>query len=129
MSGDPRARSDPWDLRGGPASDYRFVFTAGGPGATLDFVNNRAQAATGGLQNAIGAGVAYYTRPDHYDEPPNLFAPYWRSTLTRFTVDRPGPGGTGAYDANLEAMFGASGQPEAAATFRELLNAGYKGFQ
>ncbi|MBS1150311.1 MAG: hypothetical protein H6Q89_2009, partial [Myxococcaceae bacterium] len=129
VSGDPRARADPWDMRGGPSSAYNFQFTAGGPGATLDQVNNRAQAATGGLQNAISAGVAYYSRPDHYDEPPNLFAPYWRSTLTRMTVDRPGPGGRGAFDANLEAMFGASGQPEAAVTFRELVGAGYKGFE
>jgi hypothetical protein len=132
VAADPLARNDAWDRRGndrGTTGGFNFKFTSGG--AKMDMVNNTAEAATGGTQNAIGAGVSYYSRPGFltYEEPPNLFAPYWRSTLTRMTVDRPAAGVRAGYDSALETMFGSSGQPEAGVTFRELVNAGYKGFE
>lgn len=127
VSADPLVRNDPWESRGSSTAGA-LKFKLSGT-ASFDMVTEPG-LATGGMQNAIGSGVTYYSRPDHYEEPPNLFAPYWRAGLTRMTVDRPQPGAARAtYDAKLQAMFSASGQAEAAQTFQELVNAGYKGFE
>ena len=118
---DPLARTDPWDLK------LNFQFTV--PGAKFD-MTQRPAAISGGKQLAIGSGVTYYSRPDHYPEPPNLFAPFWRSTLTRMTVDRPDPGPQRAgYDATLRSMLQATGQDEAAVAFDSLTRDDYKGFE
>ena len=94
------------------------------PGAAFDMKNPA-------MQLAIGTGVTYYSRPDHYPEPPNLFAPYWRSTLTRITIDRPDPGDPqrAVWDAQLRTMLNATGQPESAVTWDALTLDDYKGFE
>ena len=121
MSSDPRAHRDPWDMK------LNFQFTPGG--ADFDMID-RPAALNNGLTLAIGSGVTYYSRPDHYAEPPNLFAPYWRSTLSRMTVDRPAAGPLrAAYDLDLINMLNATGQTEAAVTFRSLATDDYKGFE
>lgn len=118
MSKDLSRKSDPWDLSiGVEMTDYGRLETS-----------DRPMLGTGSRQLAIGAGITYYSRPDRSPEPPNLFAPYWRASLTRFTVDRP-PADRGAYDAELTQVFDSSGQPEASVAFRALQLAGYVGFQ
>ena len=74
--------SDPWNLR------FQFRFTSAGG----KFDNGSAQGALAseakGLvsmryQVAMGSAIAYYHRKNgnQYDEPPNLFNPFWRATL------------------------------------------------
>jgi hypothetical protein len=130
VSADPTIRQDPWETKGNAgAPGLKFKMSATSGGGSFDMVNEPA-SHTANMQNAIGSGVTYYSRPGHFTEPPNLFAPYWRSGLTRMTVDRPAAGvGRGAYDADLKTMFNTSGQTEAAAAFDELVRAGYKGFE
>lgn len=120
MSKDLSKKTDPWDLSIG------VQLNGWGRLETSD----RPMLGTGSRQLAIGAGITYYSRPDRSAEPPNLFAPYWRASLTRFTVDRPDEyTGRGSYDAELDGLLEASGQPEASVTFHALQRAGYAGFQ
>lgn len=120
MSKDLSRKSDPWDLSVGvELNDFARLETS-----------DRPMLGTSSRQLAIGAGITYYSRPDHYAEPPNLFAPYWRASLTRFTVDRPdATDGRGRFDGELRGMLAASGQPEASVAFEALQQAGYLGFQ
>jgi hypothetical protein len=80
-------------------------------------------------QIAVGKGVVYYNRGfygagQHSDEPPNLFAPYWRASLTRLTVDlsKTGP------DANVQTMLNGV-DANYGDLYNALWTAGYKGFQ
>jgi hypothetical protein len=57
--------------------DLRFVLTRGSQQARLD---TTAQALTGGVLDGISAlsrAQVYYHRPGAWQEPPNLFNPYW----------------------------------------------------
>ena len=120
MSKDLSRKTDPWDLSVGvEMSDFGRLETS-----------DRPMLGTSSRQLAIGSGITYYSRPDHYAEPPNLFAPYWRAGLTRLTVDRPDPAaGRGSFDAELDGVLASSGQPEASVAFHALEQAGYVGFQ
>lgn len=121
LSKDLSKKADPWDLTLGIELNER---------GTLELVD-RQELGTSSSQLAIGSGITYYSRPDKSPEPPNLFAPYWRASLTHLTVDRPGTttGARGAYDGELTQLFEQSGQPEASVAYRQLQQAGYLGLQ
>lgn len=93
-----------------------FKFRASGPGATANF---KAIHAVGGIDQqpqSIAAGMAYYHRPGHWKEPPNLFNPYWRATLVRANIDD-----SWADDVKKSVT------PQYADTLKELLDVGFEG--
>jgi hypothetical protein len=75
-------------------------------------------------QIALGKGVVYYNRIEHSAEPPNLFAPYWRASLTRLTVDM----SPTVANPDVDAMFSGV-DPEYQVLYDRLIAAGYRGFQ
>ncbi len=119
--------TDPWNVTTG--------FTPGmsGTGWNAHFdMNGEPQVSTNTTkQLALGAGVTYYSRAGHNDEPPNMFAPYWHATLGRLTIDRPQVGNVkrAAYDAEVMTMLNNTLQPEAAIAYQQLTAAGYLGLE
>lgn len=113
-----RTFSDPWNLL------FNFQFATSGSGTTFDNGNrNGAFRSPAGAdlsrQVALGAGLAYYHRPSingggGYQEPPNLYNPFWRATLV-------------ANDRDVGNRLGAAGYPEARAAYLGLIGAGYQG--
>ncbi|MDC0712871.1 pilus assembly protein TadG-related protein [Stigmatella sp. ncwal1] len=107
--------SDPWNLR------FNFQFSQQGSSA---FDNHGLALADGtdiSVQSALATGLAYYHRRGHWNEPPNLWNPFWRATLVSADIDSGGnllKGGTDVPDT-----VGAPG----AAAFEQLVRAGYKG--
>lgn len=107
---DLSASSDPWNLF------LNFRFKSSGPGATTNF---KAQHAVGGVDprmQSLAAGMAYYHRPGHWKEAPNLFNPYWRATLVRANID-----------ASWQADLGSSIASVNSDALGELLSVGYQG--
>jgi hypothetical protein len=108
-------RSEPWNL------SFRFGFTQD---SAREFDNHGWHLGNGtdiSVQQALATGLAYYHRRGHWDEPPNLWNPFWRATLVSADVDIGGKlarGGTDVPDT--------VGGP-AAEAFGELIRAGYKG--
>jgi len=108
-------RSDPWNL------NFRFSFT---PDKASEFDSHGWHLADGtdiSVQQALATGLAYYHRRGHWDEPPNLWNPFWRATLVSADADIGGKlarGGTDVPDT--------VGGP-AAEAFGQLIRAGYKG--
>lgn len=94
LSRDPQSR-DVWE------QDGSFRFTSSGARLSM--------GASSTKQVAIGTGLVYYHRAQHALEPPNLFAPYWRGGLTRFSVDRPPPGGSAAWDSQAQSALNGAG--------------------
>ncbi len=89
-SKDLSTQSDPWNLF------FNFKFRQSGAGETTNF---KAEHAVSGVQpqmQSLAAAMAYYHRPGHWKEPPNLFNPYWRATLVRANVDSTWRGDIGA---------------------------------
>ena len=93
-----------------------FAFKAGGTGATADFRAKHAVAGVNQQLQSVAAAMAYYHRPNHWKEPPNLFNPYWRATLVRANVD-----GTWAGD------LGSAVAPQYADALNELVRVGFQG--
>lgn len=128
LARDYDARRDPWELA------VRFKDDSA---AADDFDLNKPQSygARGApsRQLALGTGVVYYHRYQFPDEPPNLFAPFWRAGLSRYTVDRPTLGTpreiVQRYDAEAGQLFTGEGVEHAADAYEALLREGYKGFQ
>ena len=97
-----------------------FHFKPGGQGATSNFqASHQVQGVEPKLQS-IAAAMAYYHRPGHWKEAPNLFNPYWRATLVRANVDSTwqaditgaiSPGNAAAIGALLEPTVGYQGIP------------------
>jgi hypothetical protein len=81
-------------------------------------------------QVAVGSGIVYYHRFQHSAEPPNMFAPYWRAGLTRFTVDRPDPGRPDrfTFDAQTDTFLSGTGANDARSTLEHLRANGYVGW-
>jgi hypothetical protein len=108
-------KSDPWNLM------FKFRFT---PESTGQFDNHGWYLADGtdiSVQSALATGLAYYHRRGHWQEPPNLWNPFWRATLVSADSDIGGDlrrGGTDVPDT--------VGEPGAAA-YRALIGAGYQG--
>lgn len=112
-------KSDPWELR---------LSWQHSTGAGLDTVTSPLLAGRGGdKQLALGTGITYYHRRDHSDEPPNLFAPYWRAGLARSTIDRPGR--EGAFDLDLTKALSDADLGKHAEAYQWLVDSGYRGFQ
>ncbi|WP_224372209.1 pilus assembly protein TadG-related protein [Hyalangium versicolor] len=115
---DYRARgrkSQPWELL------FQLRFTSTSPGTFDSHGWNTASGMDISVQQALGTGLAYYHRPGHWNEAPNLWNPYWRATLVSADVDASGDlrrGGTDIADT--------VGGP-AAEALRQLVLAGYKG--
>lgn len=125
---------DPWHMA------FNFKFFSSGPGGTFD---NRAVTAGGydiTQQSALAAGLAYYHRSGHWQEPPNFLNPFWRATLVSADIDKQGdpiPGkrkgrkkvkpisGTDIPDT-LSAGGAGTAAEEA---FDALYNAGYQAWQ
>jgi hypothetical protein len=108
-------RSDPWNLL------FRFRFTPNSDGTFDSHGLHLADGTDISVQSALATGLAYYHRRGHWNEPPNLWNPYWRATLVASDVDNGGDlrrGGTDIPDT--------VGGP-AAAAFQQLILAGYKG--
>jgi len=118
----PPVTTNPWDIKVG--------INQGGRSAGFDMTGGSiAGQASNGRQVVLGAGVTYYSRPGHQNEPPNMFAPYWHATLGRLTIDRPGPGpARGTYDGEVMQMLNAS-QPESATAYQELTRTGFLGLE
>ncbi|MBL8954213.1 MAG: hypothetical protein JNK82_25775 [Myxococcaceae bacterium] len=107
---DLSGQSDPWNLF------FRFRFSSSGPGERVDF---RAEHAVQGVVprlETLAAGISYYHRRGHWQEPPNLFNPYWRASLVRANIDD-----TGIADV------GQAISPQNRAALNALVNAGYRG--
>ncbi|MCY1075212.1 Tad domain-containing protein [Archangium lansingense] len=108
-------RSDPWNLL------FRFRFT---PERASTFDSQGLVLANGtdiSMQSALATGLAYYHRRGRWNEPPNLWNPFWRATLVSADIDSGGDlrrGGTDIPDT--------VGGP-AAEAYRQLIQAGYKG--
>ncbi len=68
---------DPWNLF------FKIQATQGSSGAQVDFRAKHAVAGALPSFQALSSGMAYYHRPGHWKEHPNLFNPYWRATLVR----------------------------------------------
>ncbi len=83
-------QADPWNLF------MRFSFARGGGGQQIDFTDQHAVAGVVPQLQSLAAGMAYYHRPGHWKEPPNLFNPYWRATLVRSNIDATGRGDIGS---------------------------------
>jgi hypothetical protein len=111
----------PWEL------NFKFHFARSG---TPEQFDNRGQVLHGTfsgtdihLAYAFATGVSYYHRKNHWVETPNLLNPYWRATLIHSDFDEQGKP---SYSPNdVQAML-----PNwRAQAYRELVNAGFKGFQ
>ena len=114
-----RATPYPWDLF------FKFRFSASGEGAAFDLGRKEGtfkSPAGADLQHqvAISSAIVYYHRPvkndatSAWDEPPNLWNPFWRATLY-------------APDDDLPKYLEKAGYPEHADSVRRLLNAGIAG--
>ncbi|WP_434388979.1 hypothetical protein [Melittangium boletus] len=107
--------SDPWNLS--------FNFHLGKQGSA-SFDNNGLTTASGlnvGVQSTLATGMAYYHRRGHWNEPPNLWNPFWRATLVSADVDRQGDLRYGGGD--IPATIGG----HAAEAFQQLIRNGYRG--
>lgn len=99
------------------AIERSFKFKAGsGAGAKINFKAEHAVAGVDQHPTSIAAGMAYYHRPGHWKEPPNLFNPYWRATLVRSNIDAQS-------DGDLPDAL----TPQAADTLKELKTVGFEG--
>lgn len=78
---DLAGQKNPWNLF------FRFRFAQSGAGAQTDLTSKHAVAGVVPDFQALSAGMAYYHRPGHWKEHPNLFNPYWRATLVRANID------------------------------------------
>ncbi|HZI03174.1 MAG TPA: hypothetical protein VEZ71_04095, partial [Archangium sp.] len=108
-------RSDPWNLL------FRFRFTPESNGTFDSHGLHLADGTDISVQAALATGLAYYHRRGRWNEPPNLWNPFWRATLVAADIDTGGDlrrGGTDIPDT--------VGGP-AAEAYRQLISAGYKG--
>ena len=64
--------------------------------------------------------MAYYHRPGHWKEPPNLWNPFWRATLVRADIDDPT-----LSDARVSLT--AARADWASEALRKLMAVGYRG--
>ena len=101
------SQRDPWN---------RFLTFRFSRGAQTDFRASHTVQGVDPKMQSVSASMAYYHRPGHWKEPPNLFNPYWRATLVRANVDD-----TWLGDVN-SAVSPANGD-----ALNELLSAGYLG--
>jgi hypothetical protein len=112
-------RPDPWTL------NFSFRFT---PSEANEFDNRGWFAGDPpediSVQQALATGLAYYHRRGFWREPPNLWNPFWRATLVAADVDNGGDMRRGGND--VPNTVGVT-TPAAAAAYRALINAGYKG--
>jgi hypothetical protein len=108
-------RSDPWNLM------FNFRFTSQSAGK---FDNHGWYVGDGtdiSVMSTLATGLAYYHRRDHWQEPPNLWNPFWRATLAAADSDSGGDYARGGND-----VPNTVGEP-AASAYKALINAGYKG--
>lgn len=109
---------DPWNLM------FNFRFTKGTAGTDFD---NRGIALADGtdISNAIaiGTGLSYYHRPQHWREFPNFLNPYWRATLVSADTDRQGQYQFGGKDISNVL----SKNPWQQKAYQELIKAGFRG--
>ena len=106
--------ADPWNLR--------FSFTLGANAQTFD--NNGLSTAGGipiGVQQALATGLAYYHRRGHWNEPPNLWNPFWRATLASADIDYGGNPRYGGTDVTTTV------QGPAGDALVQLIQNGYRG--
>ncbi len=118
MSRDYVPGRDVWDRA------FNFRFSPAGP--RLDLATGQ-RLGSRPRQVAVGSGMVYYHRYQHSAEPPNLFAPYWRAGLTRFSVDRPDPGQPtqSTFDLQTDAFLSGTGGTGAQEALRSLRDNGY----
>jgi Putative Flp pilus-assembly TadE/G-like len=110
-------RADPWSLR------FTFRFSD----EEKEFDNQGWELGDGtdiSIQQALGTGLAYYHRRGNWQEPPNLWNPFWRATLVSADADSGGDMRQGGND--VPNTVGVA-LPVAAEAYRALINAGYKG--
>lgn len=108
-------KSDPWNLR------FRFGFSQEGAGGFDSHGWHLANGTDISVQQALATGLAYYHRRGHWEEPPNLWNPFWRATLVSADVDSGGDLSRGGND--VPATVGGA----AAEAFGQLVRSGYKG--
>jgi len=109
-SKDLAGQKNPWNM----FFNYRFART--GSGQQIDFTAKHAVKGVMPEFQSLSAGMAYYHRPGHWKEHPNLFNPYWRATLVRANVDT---GWQGHITNNIAGVNSDA--------FNALVGAGYKG--
>ncbi|MET0404977.1 MAG: hypothetical protein ABW123_21355, partial [Cystobacter sp.] len=102
--------SDPWLLR------FNFQFS---PNRTSSFDNRGLTLGNGtdiSVQSTLASGLAYYHRRGRWNEPPNLWNPFWRATLASADID-------GSGEADVSRTVGGV----AAQAYDALIQAGFKG--
>jgi hypothetical protein len=121
LSRDYVSGRDVWDLA------FNFGFSPEGSRIDLG-VGQFAGGAP--RQVAVGSGIVYYHRFGHSTEPPNLFAPYWRAGLARFSIDRPEQGVPErfTFDDRTEAFLSGTGATGARGALESLRANGYTGW-
>lgn len=112
---------DVWDL----SFDFRFS----PEGSRIDLGAGQQSGGTP-RQVAVGSGIVYYHRFQHSTEPPNLFAPYWRAGLARFSIDRPEVKSPErfTFDARTGAFLSGTGATDARGALESLRANGYAGW-
>jgi hypothetical protein len=107
---DLAGQRDPWNLL------FKLRFARSGNGSDLDFTDGHAIAGVVPTLQSLSAGIAYYHRPGHWKEPPNMFNPYWRASLVRANVDD-----------TWQADVGSSIAPSNRAALDLLVGVGFQG--
>jgi hypothetical protein len=109
--------ADPWNL------NFKFRFSS----EEKAFDNQGWFLSDGrdiSVQQALATGLAYYHRRGFWDEPPNLWNPFWRATLVSADVDRAGDGKRGGTDVQTTISASSALAGEA---YEALIKAGYQG--
>ncbi|GEM_PF-1317946 len=107
---DLSTQKEPWNFL------FNYKFSQSGSGATTDFRAKHAVQGVDQQMQGVAAAMAYYHRPGHWKEPPNLFNPYWRATLVRANID-----------STWQGDLAKSMSPGNAATLNALLGEGFAG--
>ncbi|MBL8953450.1 MAG: hypothetical protein JNK82_21930 [Myxococcaceae bacterium] len=110
VSKDLSAVKDPWNMF------FKLQFAQGGAPVQVDFRTRHAVAGVMPEFQSVAAGMAYYHRPQHWKEHPNMFNPYWRATLVRSNIDTTWQGDLTSNVAGVNA-----------AAINALVTAGYRG--
>lgn len=118
---DTSVQPRPWEL------NFKLRFAAAGQWSGFDNRGHQLHGNFAGtdihLAYGFATGVTYYHRKDHWVETPNLLNPYWRATLVASDFDWEGR--VNLLNNDVETMLpNWRGQ-----AYRELVNAGFRGFQ
>jgi len=118
-----------YTVRGTRADPWNLLYTMSVRRSDAEELDNNGIKTAQGLdisrQTAIASGLAYYHRQGHWQEPPNLYNPFWRATLVSSAIDTDGyPTGGGQ-----DLQNAAANAPFAQDVISQLAQAGFHGWQ